>query len=270
MKKLTVAILLSLALGVMPSGVENASAADFAVPHTFQGGGVVSADELNERLDNLEQQMKAFAPADLVGTWSCPVVVPNQGALTFSGWTLSSNGLYYTGTTSLTITLSGDTLTMSATGSRGLYCSFCGYTSSVQLFNGTLLYGTSYGSWNLRKLSNTRFEIWNVVTNSGYSNVSMVVCDKQNIPPLKPSNLVAAASGTSITLTWTDNSADETGFDVLRKDTASGTYAVVGSVTANTATYLNSPVTAGAHWYRVRANNANGSSLGSNVVKVTN
>src|SRR5664279_142388 len=36
------------------------------------------------------------------------------------------------------------------------------------------------------------------------------------VPPEAPSNLVATANGSSVNLTWTDNSASETGFTLQR------------------------------------------------------
>lgn len=281
MKKMMGAIMVSAALGILPWGTGNASAADFAVPHTFRGGDVVSADELNERFDNLEQMQKDFTATDLVGTWSCPVVASYSNV----GWTLSQDGLTMSSTIGLTFTQSGGTLYLSSTcpppvsGNIGWtpysVCPTSGplVNQMVQLLNGSVL--SPYGV--IKKRSNTRFEFSAIpgllmfnTNGSLVSSTGVAYCDKQSIPPLKPSNLAASVSGTSITLTWTDNSADETGFDVLRKDTASGTYAVVGSVSANTTTYQNTSVSSGTHWYRVRATNANGSSLGSNAVKVTN
>jgi titin len=82
----------------------------------------------------------------------------------------------------------------------------------------------------------------------------------------------AAASGTEIDLTWTDNSNNETSFSIERAPDnagAPGTYAVVGSVGANVTTFANTGLTAGTtYWYRVQALNATGSSAYSNALAV--
>ncbi len=52
--------------------------------------------------------------------------------------------------------------------------------------------------------------------------------------PAAPANLsAAAASSSQINLTWTDQSSNETGFQIERKTGAGGTYAQIGTVAAN-------------------------------------
>jgi hypothetical protein len=81
-----------------------------------------------------------------------------------------------------------------------------------------------------------------------------------------------AASGSEIDLTWTDNATNETSFSIERApDNAGtpGTYAVIGSVGANVATFANTGLTSGTtYWYRVQALNATGSSAYSNALAV--
>src|SRR5205823_12054828 len=52
-------------------------------------------------------------------------------------------------------------------------------------------------------------------------------------PPAAPSNLMANATTSSeIVVAWTDNSTDETGFQVERATAASGPFAIIGSAGA--------------------------------------
>ncbi|HJX91909.1 MAG TPA: fibronectin type III domain-containing protein [Pyrinomonadaceae bacterium] len=87
-------------------------------------------------------------------------------------------------------------------------------------------------------------------------------------PPNAPSNLTAnAAGGTSVNLSWTDNSGDESGFKIERC-TGSGCtdFAEIAQVGPNTTTYPDTGLTRKTNYrYRVRAFNANGNSGYSNI-----
>jgi hypothetical protein len=68
-----------------------------------------------------------------------------------------------------------------------------------------------------------------------------------------------------ITLTWTDNSADENGFKIERKLSSAATYTQIATVGANVTTYLSTGLNPNtAYSYRVRAYNQNGNSAYSN------
>lgn len=68
-----------------------------------------------------------------------------------------------------------------------------------------------------------------------------------------PSNLTASILSGGAHLTWKDNSADETGFEIERKDSG-GQFVKAYSVTFDIAQYHDAQVAAGAMYtYRVRA-----------------
>jgi hypothetical protein len=73
--------------------------------------------------------------------------------------------------------------------------------------------------------------------------------------PAAPSGLTATTTLTSkITLTWKDNSNNESGFSIERAPNSSGTYTVIGTVGANVATYASTSLTQNStYYYRVRA-----------------
>ncbi len=73
-----------------------------------------------------------------------------------------------------------------------------------------------------------------------------------------PSALSATAISVSqINLSWTDNSNNETGFKIERKEGASGTYTQVATVGANVTTYNDSGRSESTtYYYQVRAYNA--------------
>ena len=117
----------------------------------------------------------------------------------------------------------------------------------------------------IRRLAPDKF-IWDYDNTSGISR--FIVGERVDIPPTIPRNLSANAVGLTITLSWTDASDDETGFKIMRRDTLTGEYAQIGTAEADATSYEDTLTQAGTYWYRVKATNANGDSLGSNVVKV--
>jgi fibronectin type 3 domain-containing protein len=88
-----------------------------------------------------------------------------------------------------------------------------------------------------------------------------------------PSNLTAAAaSTTSVRLTWVDNNRNPTedGFTVERSLAPTSGFVVVGTVGSNATSYLNAGLVTGTtYYYRVRAVRAQQSSGYSNVASAT-
>ncbi len=88
---------------------------------------------------------------------------------------------------------------------------------------------------------------------SGSYPVSISTVDPSIIAA--PSGLTAAASSRTVTLRWTDNAGNETGFSIERATKSKVPFAVVGSAGANAATWSQT-VAAGTYYYRVRAVNS--------------
>jgi hypothetical protein len=88
--------------------------------------------------------------------------------------------------------------------------------------------------------------------------------------PAAPSDLsAAAASSSAIDLSWTDNSSDETSFNIERS--LDGTnFSALASVGANVVTYSDSGLSPNTTYsYRVNAENAAGTSTYSNTASAT-
>ncbi len=86
--------------------------------------------------------------------------------------------------------------------------------------------------------------------------------------PGAPSNLTASAlSRSQINLTWTDSSANESGFKIERCAGANcSNFAQIATVSANVKTYSNTGLKRNASYrYRVRAYNGSGNSAYSNI-----
>jgi len=86
------------------------------------------------------------------------------------------------------------------------------------------------------------------------------------IIPATPSALsLQSVSQNQVSLSWTDNATNETGFKVERKQGTSGSYTVLALLPANTTTYSDTRVTAGITYiYRIHAYNRSGNSSYTN------
>lgn len=92
-----------------------------------------------------------------------------------------------------------------------------------------------------------------------------------NAPPAAPSGLSAtAASDTQIDLSWTDNSADEAGFEIERSPDGTSGWEQIALVNANVTAYQDVELTCSTlYYYRVRAFNGAGISEHSNILEIT-
>ena len=102
-------------------------------------------------------------------------------------------------------------------------------------------------------------------TTTGTTVWTFTVADAASLAPAAPTSVTATVSATSgsdtIDLTWTDNSTDETGFEIERSDNGGTSWSAVNTTAANVTSYSDSglgPDTTYA--YRVRAVNTFGSS----------
>ena len=89
--------------------------------------------------------------------------------------------------------------------------------------------------------------------------------------PTAPSSLSSSTLSTAgIVLNWTDNSTNETGFQIERSLLASSGYTLITTTAANTTSYINTSLASGTqYFYRIRATNATGNSTYTSVVSST-
>ncbi|WP_160710977.1 fibronectin type III domain-containing protein [Chitinophaga solisilvae] len=90
---------------------------------------------------------------------------------------------------------------------------------------------------------------------SAYLNALVIQSYADNGTPLSPAALSVTGKTTASTLlSWTDNSNNETGFEIWRSDAANGTFTQVGTAAANATSYEDAGLAANSLWfYKVRA-----------------
>lgn len=106
---------------------------------------------------------------------------------------------------------------------------------------------------------------------SEYLNINAVILQEYTgTPLLRPADLFIASSlsKTSVALSWSDRSYNETGFQIWRSSALYGTYSLVTTTAANATSYTDSTVLPGIYYYKVRAKNGLVYSSYSNISKV--
>ena len=125
---------------------------------------------------------------------------------------------------------------------------------------------TAYSNTNLA--CNTtyyyRVKAYNSAGYSAYTSVASAMTGTCATPPAAPSNLSATAFSTQINLAWTDNSTNETQFEIER--TAGIGWSVIASVGVNVTSYTDWPCGNGLAAAQATANGA-GVQVPSVVIK---
>jgi hypothetical protein len=148
--------------------------------------------------------------------------------------------------------------------------------ASGQVSGGTLNHPAMFISLN--ELGSMVIDVSDKTMDLKYLNNNGTVRDyftisKSTTPPTipaAPGGLAAtAASSSAINLTWTDNSNNETGFDIERS-TDNVNWAALAALGSNIQSYASTGLAASTgYYYRVRAKNSAGNSAYSNVASAT-
>lgn len=255
----------------------SALAAEPAIRIFPKPGDVVSADFLSDMF----REVKPDLATTLVGTWSTQcwdsgitdATAPGTGTLTVTSLTSIS----FTGISCMAGT--GGVRQLITSPPRDPFYLAASITQIAALGNQAIFVTTADDRDSLigvaarqRVASILQLE-QNQITiawaDTGFSKSGVEVLTRTNKVPSVPTELASSSSALVVTLTWKDNSTDETKFRLLRRDSLTGTFAEVSTPAANATTTTDTVTTAGTYWYRIQATNGNGNSLGSNLVKVT-
>ncbi|MCZ7558447.1 MAG: S8 family serine peptidase [Bacteroidia bacterium] len=132
---------------------------------------------------------------------------------------------------------------------------------------------TSYQNTGLASSTTYWYRVFafNANGNSSASNTASGTTASPPPPPNPPSNLVVVSpTSSSLTLNWSDNSGDESGFRIERASSSNGPWSFVANVGQNVTNYQNTGLASSTtYWYRVFAFNANGTSAASNTASGT-
>ncbi len=144
------------------------------------------------------------------------------------------------------------------TGSGGTYAHIATIEENAEAYTDTALTdGTTYYY---------RACAFSGAGNSSYSNE-----DNEATYIIAPTGLSASGvSSSRIELSWSDNSAAESGYSVEQKAGSGGVYSEIGTVDAGVTTYDDTALSASStYYYRVKAYNSTGNSDYSNVKSAT-
>ena len=232
-----------------------------SVPIQFKDGDVISAGVMNELLQRLNQVQLGFESVDdLNGIWQCTVY--DTGAPFGTDTCTPDGALVNSKTGNLTFNSSNKTWSWAGAGSLNDCGTGLGSTGSYDVKAGILL--TNIGVYQTSRTSPNEF-IW-FVTNS-FPPSGFNYCTKITTPPAPVDLLTATVTGTTVGLTWVDQSNNETGFRVERKTSASGTWASIATPASGATSYSDTGRTSGTYFYRVFSVNTNGDSISSSEVQ---
>ena len=287
MKKSILIVLASILL----SFPMNLLGGDFETPHEFKSGDIISAEMMNELFDYIKNSNKMISASELIGTWSCLLYTRAGECRTAGGWTDGTDSLYIYNSGTLVMIDDGDGTYSYTTSKPNMFrCGDSNYTGLGNwVVKNNILFIDVY-KWgikgdpsleaqlkyaNLKKVSNSKL----LMQMGTASTAVFAECDKQNLPPNPPSSLTYALpadnTSSSITLTWTDTTSNQTeavtGYKVIRKTVVTDNFTTVSTITDNTTrTYADTNVSDnGTYWYRVLAYNTNGDGTPSKVVKAS-
>ena len=262
---------------------------DFDNSYLAEPGDVFSADLFNEQHANIKNVLKTWSSVDLVGKWSCNLYTDDNNiwgsyAATFGAF----DGIYKTSVPHVyTFKNDGDgTFSVESSINLGLIAGLGGGAKSYSLI-GKVIFSSGTNA-HFSPMSNTRFllSMQSVWIESSYRK-SVEICDKthqssnpnnnsdsetwQSLAPNKhPTGLSINLIGTTVSLNWTDNASNETGYKIYRKSTRKGSFSLIHTTAANISSYqdsISSSSTA-TYWYKIVPINATGDGKPSKALKV--
>jgi trimeric autotransporter adhesin len=184
-----------------------------------------------------------------------------------SAITVSAAGGGVTRTTSFNLTVSLPTVATPTISPNG--GSFSGSVSVTlqTVTSGASIYYTTNGSTPTQ--SSTPYTGAMMLTSSATVK-AIALKSGSNPSAVASASFSVVTPPAQLTLTWQDNSTNESNFGVQRKTGTSGTYAQIALVAANTISYVDTSIThAVTYCYRVDAINSAGASAYSNEVCAT-
>lgn len=149
------------------------------------------------------------------------------------------------------------------TGAAGTWSQIATTGANVKIYSNTGLAASTQYYYRVRAN--------NAAGDSAYSNEANATTQAAVTAPPAPSNLIATATSTTqVSVTWTDNSGNETGFKLEGKTGATGAWSQIALPAANATSWNGAGLAPNTqYFFRIRATNAAGDSAYSNEASVT-
>ena len=263
---------------------------DFDNSYLAEPGDVFSADLFNEQHTNIKNVLKTWSSVDLVGKWSCFLYSYDNSNI--PKMTNSYDGIYKStghvyvfkndgdGTFSVSYEVENNSiLTHDGAGNYALIGDII-FKGEINSYSDMIMFNPK---------SKTRFVLHSPRFNppGNIYNSAIEICDKthqssnpnnnsdsetwQSLAPNKhPTGLSINLIGTTVSLNWTDNASNETGYKIYRKSTRKGSFSLIHTTAANISSYqdsISSSSTA-TYWYKIVPVNATGDGKPSKALKV--
>lgn len=254
-----------------------ANSDDFTWGEEFKEGDTISAEVFNQIFTTIEKINRTVVDTDLIGTWNCDATTTRAT----TGY-VDKGSFYLLEDAQLNLTSSGASTSfetpynITTSTPSPLKRENAAFIGTYQLYK-NMLFLKQNGDSNPRVyavdiVSNSRIELTFLETSAlsfpaSYS--SFVVCDTTAILSNPPTDMTATQNGSSITIGWTDNSSDETGFKIYKRTSSESAYTSLVTLDSNVTTYNDSAVTEGTeYYYAVSSVNQNGESRKTNPVSI--
>ena len=246
--------------------------AELKIADDFKDGDVLSASVFNQIFDTIERVSGTVKDPDLLGVWNCNAISSNSS----SGW-IQDGFLFKVNDSQINLSASSSSRSLDnpysiATSNPNPFnwSNSSAFIGQYVLLNNHLIIKRDSDSsatvWDLDLVSKSRFELTYEDTASSYAN--FISCDSATAVPAAPTGPAAINNKTSILLSWTDSSSDESGFKVYRKKSGDGDFQLVS--TQATTSYSDTTLSEGETVnYYIKSFNQNGDSNQSNVVVAT-
>ena len=255
---------------------------DLKIADDFKEGDILSAETFNQIFDTIERINRKITDNDLFGTWTCNAMKMSSGGQADLpiGW-INKDDLAHeiSGVqVNFTQTIQGTTTGVNAITTSTPNPFFLGSPIQDEALNGNYLLknnriviksqgydyagpiGYSRGSYSVEFLSPTRLLL--------SDDDESITCDVALEVPATPTAPTALNEKTSIGLSWSDTSDNETGFKIYRKPGGTEEFTLLATLTDNS--YSDTDTTEGVEYsYYVVSYNDNGESAKSKVVTAT-
>ena len=249
---------------------------DYQTAQRFKPGDTISAEVLNDILDRIELVLVTPVESDFIGTWQIIQTLSNirgyggSNINNISGLGGTVDNLYKQRLDSVTFSDDGDgTYSLS----QETNCAFvnsdvgnapCSLGYAVVGGRFMVFFEGGVHSYELKKISPTRIIMSH--HSGASSSYNILILDKEGLPPKAPKNLSVTVSGGNAALSWEQGDDATSNYNVKRKESFDQTFSTI-STSSSTEYSDNSIVKGNSYWYRVYATNANGESVGSNVIQ---